>query len=89
MFTRMLVPNPKNAFQSPGVHRAGRFISDVIDVMKPSYRSVARLDLFLARALSRMKNLDEEKPDIPVPETRRFMTLREQDIRLHCSSLRS
>src|SRR4249920_116717 len=70
MFTRMLVPNPKNAFQSPGVHRAGRFISDVIDVMKPSYRSMARLDLFLARALSRRKNLEEEKPDIPVPETR-------------------
>jgi hypothetical protein len=89
MFTRMLVPNPKNAFQSPGVHRAGRFISDVIDVMKPSYRSRARLDLFLARALSRRKNLEEEKPDIPVPETRRFMTLREQDIRLHCSTLRS
>jgi hypothetical protein len=57
--------------------------------MKPSYRSMARLDLFLARALSRRKNLEEEKPDIPVPETRRFMTLLEQDIRLHCSSLRS
>jgi hypothetical protein len=50
---------------------------------------MARLDLFLARALSRRKNLEEEKPDIPLPETRRFMTLREQDIRLHCSSLRS
>src|SRR5258708_14518846 len=24
-FTRMLVPNPKYAFQSPGVHRAGFF----------------------------------------------------------------
>ena len=23
MLTRMLVPNPKNAFQSPGVHKAG------------------------------------------------------------------
>src|SRR2546430_11846573 len=23
MLTRMLVPNPKNAFQSPGVHRTG------------------------------------------------------------------
>src|SRR6202790_2823150 len=26
MLTRMLVPKPKNAFQSPGVHIAGRFI---------------------------------------------------------------
>jgi hypothetical protein len=82
----MLVPNPKNAFQSPGVQRAGRFISDVIDVMKPSYRSMARFELFLARVRSK---IFEEKPDIPVPETRRFMTLREQDIRLHCSNLRS
>src|SRR3954471_20266999 len=50
MLTRMLVPNPKNAFQSPGVHSTGRFISDVIDVMRPSYRSVARFDCFGACA---------------------------------------
>src|SRR6476646_2190799 len=50
MLTRMLVPNPKNAFQSPGVHSTGRFISDAIDVMRPTYRSMARLDCFGARA---------------------------------------
>jgi hypothetical protein len=54
--------------------------------MRPSYRSMARFELFLARVRSK---IFEEKPDIPVPETRRFMTLREQDIRLHCSNLRS
>jgi hypothetical protein len=85
----MLVPKPKNAFQSPGVHRTGRFISDVIDVMKPSYRSMARFDFFF-ELLARVRSKTiEAKPDIPIPETRRFMTLREQDIRLHCSSLRS
>src|ERR1700730_12834492 len=42
MLTRMLVPNPKNAFQSPGVHRTGRFISDVVAVITRSYRSRAR-----------------------------------------------
>src|SRR4051812_25219811 len=29
MLTRMLVPKPKNAFQSPGVHNAGRYVVDV------------------------------------------------------------
>jgi hypothetical protein len=32
----MLVPNPKNAFQSPAVHKAGRFVSDAIGVMTRS-----------------------------------------------------
>src|SRR5260370_42066160 len=27
MFTKMLVPKPKNAFKSPGVHRAGLFLA--------------------------------------------------------------
>jgi hypothetical protein len=34
-----LVPKPKNAFQSPGVHRAGRFIVEAVAVIAPSYRS--------------------------------------------------
>src|SRR5882757_584665 len=42
MLTRMLVPNPKNAFQSPGVHRVGRLVLDVIDVIAGSYRSRAQ-----------------------------------------------
>src|SRR3954452_25181647 len=65
MLTRMLVPNPKNAFQSPGVHRTGRFISDVIDVMRPSYRSMARLDCFSARALQQNREGEAGHP-IPV-----------------------
>jgi hypothetical protein len=37
-----LVPNPKNAFQSPAVHKAGRFISDAVAVIICSYRSGTR-----------------------------------------------
>ena len=44
MLTRMLVPNPKNAFQSPGVHRSGRFSWDVIDIVAPSPSTAAKLD---------------------------------------------
>src|SRR5713101_1861617 len=65
MLTRMLVPNPKNAFQSPGVHRAGRVLSDVIDVITRSYRSRARLARDL---LARKRERLEAKPDIPVPD---------------------
>src|SRR6478735_10093785 len=64
MLTRMLVPNPKNAFQSLGVHSAGRFISDAIDVMRPPYRSMARLDCFGARASARSRR--EAGHPIPV-----------------------
>src|ERR1700687_5778192 len=42
MLTRMLVPNPKNAFQSPGVHKVGRVVPDVIAVITRSYRSRVR-----------------------------------------------
>src|SRR5260221_7861830 len=42
MLTRILVPNPKNAFQSPAVHNTGRFISDTVAVIVCSYRSEAR-----------------------------------------------
>jgi hypothetical protein len=37
ILTRILVPNPKNAFQSPAVHKAGRFISDAVAVIICSY----------------------------------------------------
>jgi hypothetical protein len=30
MLTRILVPKPKKAFQSPGAHRTGRCVIDVI-----------------------------------------------------------
>src|SRR5258707_13138203 len=42
MLTRILVPNPKNAFQAPAVHNTGRFISDTVAVTVCSYRSEAR-----------------------------------------------
>src|SRR5438093_11336805 len=42
ILTRILVPNPKNAFQSPAVHNAGRFISDAVAVIICSCRSEAR-----------------------------------------------
>src|SRR6476620_8984385 len=65
MLTRMLVPKPKNAFQSPGVHRTGRFVSDVIDVIKPSYRSMDRFRPVLApvHALRAVRKILEEKPE--------------------------
>src|SRR4029450_2721094 len=44
MLTRMLVPKPKNAFQSPGVHSTGRFISEAIAVMTCSSRCRERRD---------------------------------------------
>src|SRR5438105_1362990 len=44
MLTRMLVPKPKNAFQSPGVHSTGRFISEAITVMTSSLRCRQRGD---------------------------------------------
>jgi hypothetical protein len=46
----MLVPNPKNAFQSPAVHRAGRFISDAVAVIICSYRSETRFQSSSARS---------------------------------------
>src|SRR3954447_21626230 len=64
MLTRMLVPNPNNASHAPGVHAAGRFISDAIDVMRPSYRSMARLDCFGARTAARSRR--EAGHHIPV-----------------------
>src|SRR5260221_8170282 len=45
ILTRILAPNPKNAFQSPAVHKAGRFISDAVAVIICSYRSGTRLQI--------------------------------------------
>src|SRR6516162_9219414 len=61
ILTRMLVPNPKNAFQSPAVHKAGRFISDAIDVMTRSYGSGLDFNLL---TIGRVK----EKPDISISD---------------------
>src|SRR5687768_11336418 len=41
-FTRILVPNPKKAFQSPGVHRAG-FVSVVALVIRTLLSSLVVL----------------------------------------------
>src|ERR1700745_4161983 len=62
MLTRMLVPNPKNAFQSPAVHKAGRFISDAVAVIIYSYRSGTRLQI--ARRAFALRQTVKEKPDI-------------------------
>src|ERR1700755_2557609 len=52
MLTRMLVPNPKNAFQSPGVHSAGFFMAlllgqrreDTAEIGDPAEDAALRLD---------------------------------------------
>jgi hypothetical protein len=43
MLTRMLVPNPKNAFQSPEVHKVGVLVSDAVDVIARSCQLVGSL----------------------------------------------
>src|SRR3954464_13893601 len=35
MLRRMWVPKPKNAFQSPGVHKAGRYVVVCMDPLPP------------------------------------------------------
>ncbi len=40
-FTRMLVPNPKKAFQSPGVHQLGVFVVIVVGVIVASSRAAS------------------------------------------------
>src|SRR6516162_7605613 len=62
ILTRILVPNPKNAFQSPAVHKAGRFISDTVAVIICSYRSGTRFQI-ARRAFARRQSV-KEKPDI-------------------------
>jgi hypothetical protein len=74
MLTRILVPNPKNAFQSPAVHNTGRFISDTVAVIVCSYRSEAFKAL---GARSRAGRAAREKPDVPISKPRRFMTIRD------------
>src|SRR5215470_4105541 len=62
ILTRILVPNPKNAFQSPAVHKAGRFISDAVAVITCSYRSGTRFQI--ARRAFALRQTVKEKPDI-------------------------
>src|SRR5256886_9035552 len=62
IWTRLLVPNPKNAFQSPAVHKAGRFISDAVAVIICSYRSGTRLQI--TRRGFALRQAVKEKPDI-------------------------
>jgi len=62
ILTRILVPNPKNAFQSPAVHKAGRFISDAVAVIICSYRSGTRLQI--TRRAFALRQAVKEKPDI-------------------------
>src|SRR5258706_15613431 len=69
ILTRILVPNPKNAFQSPAVHKAGRFISDAVAVIICSCRSEARFQS-VRRAFAR-RQAAREKPDIPISEPQR------------------
>src|SRR5215470_15708440 len=69
MLTRMLVPNPKNAFQSPAVHKAGRFISDAVAVIVCSCRSETRFQS-ARRAFARRQTLKGEAghPDLETAE---------------------
>src|SRR6266478_3867905 len=69
ILTRILVPNPKNAFQSPAVHTAGRFISDVVTVIVCSYRSEARFQS-ARRAFARRQGCKGEagRPDLKTAE---------------------
>src|SRR6478672_6824773 len=73
MLTRILVPNPKNAFQSPAVHKAGRFISDAVADIICSYRSGTRFQI--ARGAFAPRQIVKEKPDIR-SRIGRFMTIR-------------
>src|SRR5258707_22537 len=62
ILTRILVPNPKTAFQSPAVHKAGRFISDAVAVIICSHRSGTRFQI--ARCAFAPRQTVKEKPDI-------------------------
>src|ERR1700730_909216 len=73
MLTRILVPNPKNAFQSPAVHKAGPFISDAFADIICSYRSGTRFQI--ARGAFAPRQIVKEKPDIR-SRIGRFMTIR-------------
>jgi len=64
----MLVPNPKNAFQSPAVHRAGRFISDAVAVIICSYRSETRFQSSSARSRAATGKGEAGHPDLGIAE---------------------
>src|SRR5882757_6267218 len=70
MLTRILVPNPKKAFQSPGVHKVGR--ADVVEGMAASCQilvPVNKLDLDgNSEACGRAAIAPEVKPDVPNPD---------------------
>jgi hypothetical protein len=63
-----LVPNPKKAFQSPGVHKVGR--ADVVEGMAASCQilvPVNKLDLEgNSEACGRAAIAPEVKPDVPI-----------------------
>src|SRR5260221_10583741 len=73
ILTRILVPNPKNAFQSPGVHNAGRFISYAVFCLKKKYRSGTRFQI--AQGAFAPRQIVKEKPDIR-SLIGRFITIR-------------
>src|SRR5580693_8208427 len=84
MLTRMLVPKPKKAFQSPGAHKIGRkSVVDVVVVTVPSSSWRACLDLsdhgrqIVNRRLP-CRNLLRPETDASISCSQRFVANRDE-----------
>src|SRR5712671_5213276 len=81
MLTRMLVPKPKNAFQSPGVQIAGRVVAVVVEVIAGSCRYRAQFHKLIHWDCAIAEGKRGEAGRLN-PNSWRFMTIRKRDIRL-------